>query len=92
MNYEHMQANLRAIYNAKNKDYGDSASETFDKYGDVSYLTRLSDKMNRLNSLIVQANHSEGLVKDESILDTIMDLANYAILYAVDYTNRAEEE
>ncbi len=90
MNYDNMQEKLRDIHRAKNTDYGNSATDTFNKYGDTSYLTRLSDKLSRLDSLIVNAVHVCE-VKDETILDTIMDLANYAIMYAVDYTNKMEE-
>ena len=61
----------------KNKDYGSSVQDTFEKFGDISYLVRITDKYNRICSLL----NREGEVKDESIDDTIRDMANYAFLW-----------
>ena len=71
---------LRLIYSAKNNDYGDSFGETFKKLGLISAVTRISDKTNRLQSLCVNKQQ----VKDESIKDTLMDLANYAIMTLIE--------
>ena len=71
-------------YKKKNSDYGNSATKTYEQFGDISYATRINDKINRINSLII-TNKQE--IKDESIDDTIMDLANYAILWLVDRKN-----
>lgn len=67
---------LNGIYEKKNHDYGNSFGETFDKLGIVSAVTRISDKTNRLMSLC----KTEARVDDESITDTLMDLANYCIM------------
>ena len=61
----------------KNKDYGSSVQDTFEKFGDISYLVRITDKYNRICSLL----NREGEVKDESIDDTIRDMANYSFLW-----------
>ena len=71
---------LNEIFVAKNADYGDSFSETFNKLGLISAITRISDKTNRLQSLC----RKEAQVKDESIRDTLLDLANYAIMTAIE--------
>ena len=62
---------------AKNKDYGSSVQDTYEKFGDVSYLVRITDKYNRICSLL----DKEAKVKDESIDDTIRDMANYCFLW-----------
>lgn len=72
--------NMYETYLAKNNDYGNSVQNTYDKYGDVSFLTRLSDKLNRLDTL---CTGTERKVEDEKIEDTILDLANYAVLFYV---------
>lgn len=68
---------LTNIYRKKNADYGNSFSRAVEKYGLVSALTRISDKFNRLESLIL---HQTQEVKDESVEDTLLDLANYCIM------------
>lgn len=70
---------LNQTYQEKNADYGDSFSETYQKLGIISAVTRISDKTNRLISLVGKSE-AERLVKDESIQDTLMDMANYAIM------------
>ena len=67
-------------YEAKNHDYGNSVQNTYDLFGDISFLTRINDKINRLNTLCTK---DEMKVKDESINDTILDLANYAVLFYI---------
>lgn len=79
---------LNKIYEQKNSDYGNSFGETFNKLGIISAVTRISDKYNRLCSLATKSEE-ERMVKDESIKDTLLDLANYAImtLIAMDEEN-----
>lgn len=67
------------VFIAKNADYGDSVTDTFLKFGMVSFLTRINDKVNRLNTLHLKGTQE---VKDESFMDTLLDLSNYAKLAA----------
>lgn len=67
---------LNKLYVSKNQDYGSSFSDTFKEFGLIASVIRLNDKVNRLKTL----TKNENLVKDESILDTLYDLANYSIL------------
>jgi len=71
---------LNQIYRSKNHDYGDSFGETFQKLGIISAVTRITDKVNRLQSLCMK----EQKVNDESIRDTLLDLANYAIMTVIE--------
>ena len=70
---------LNQTYQEKNADYGDSFSETYQKLGIISAVTQISHKTNRLISLAGKPE-AERMVKDESIVDTLLDLANYAIM------------
>lgn len=63
----------------KNNDYGDAAYQGYKKYGDYYFLVQLHNKMSRLESLTV--GRKTQMVKDESIDDTLLDLANYAIMF-----------
>ncbi len=75
---------------AKNHDYaGFSNSDPFANFKVVEnagiasteqgFLTRIMDKVSRVNSFTKQGVCN---VKDEKIEDTLLDLANYAILMA----------
>ena len=68
---------LHELYVRKNAAYGDSFGETFKKLGIISAVTRISDKYNRLVNL---ATHPDIDQNDESIRDTLQDLANYALM------------
>ena len=74
---------LNEIYIAKNTDYGDAFGDTFKKLGIISAVTRIADKTNRLMSLSAKTE-SERNVKDETIKDTLMDLANYALMTLIE--------
>lgn len=67
---------LTALYEKKNHDYGDSFHKSFQEYGLTMVCIRLEDKLNRLKTLA----KSEQLVEDETIVDTLNDLANYAVM------------
>lgn len=62
---------------AKNKDYGSSVQDTYERFGDISYLVRITDKYNRIYTLL----DKEAEVKDENIDDTIKDMGNYLFLW-----------
>ena len=42
----------------KNNDYGSSVEDTYNKFGDVSYLVRITDKYNRILGLIYLDNEN----------------------------------
>lgn len=68
---------LALILIAKNKDYGDSYAKSVERYGQTVTLIRLADKFSRLETLILSGDAAE---VEESIDDTLMDLAGYALL------------
>jgi hypothetical protein len=72
---------LSDIYEAKNHDYGDSFAKVRNELGNTAILVRLYDKIGRLNTLLHGADQK---VKDESIEDCFMDLANYCIMELVE--------
>ncbi|MDE7346536.1 MAG: DUF1599 domain-containing protein [Muribaculaceae bacterium] len=69
---------LSQLYAKKNHDYGDSFHETYLEEGMAMARIRLSDKLNRFKRLTKLAGSPE--VKDESVRDTLMDIANYALM------------
>lgn len=82
--YEHKKIcdELNETYKKKNADYGDSVGELYAKLGDITLLTRISDKYNRLMNLLDPKK--EGEVNYESVDDTILDMANYCIIWLME--------
>lgn len=74
--FMYITQNMAKTYATKNHDYGNSFKQSLDKFGLVASVVRLGDKMNRIESL----SKKEAQVKDESIKDTLLDMANYAIM------------
>ena len=77
---------MREIHNAKNADYGDGKqlgnfmeAEGFGVSAFRGILIRISDKYSRIKSLCKREG-MEGEVKDESIEDTLLDMAIYSVL------------
>lgn len=92
--FKRITEQMLQTYIAKNHDYGDSFGKSFADHGLSAGVIRISDKYNRLASLSKKANQR---VKDESIEDTLLDMANYCImtlieLQAEDIPKRKEVE
>lgn len=64
-------------YEAKNHDYGDAFNKGCDKYGIVSAVSRIDEKMERINTLY---EHSDIAKVNESLEDTLLDMGNYCIM------------
>ena len=73
---------MHDLYERKNKDYGDSVHDTYEKYGMISFLVRMEDKLKRIRTLT--KDDAIALVPDEKIEDTLLDLANYAVLAIIE--------
>ena len=64
------------LYEKKNHDYGNSFEENLDRDGDIrGGIARLSEKIAR-----IRATADGALVSDESAEDTLIDIANYAVM------------
>lgn len=75
--FEELTKKASDTYRRKNADYGDSFVKVRNKYPN-SVLIRLNDKLNRLEMLM--GRNQRAKVKEESIEDTLLDLANYALM------------
>lgn len=128
--HEQICKELNELYRSKNSDYGDSVGQTYRELGIISLVTRISDKVSRLKSLVSKSTQQNNVtlkeivdkvkalpdnaskeeivecvcelmaqtsieqvqkVKDESIEDTIQDLANYAIIALVERRYESQE-
>lgn len=74
-------------YEKKNSNYGDSFGKLFDDLGPVSGLVPLYNKLHRATSLVNgDVNHFE------SLEDTLIDMACYAIMNVVEMRRARESE
>lgn len=83
---------LAGLYARKNHDYGDSFHDSFVEDGLVMSKIRLGDKYSRFKTLIKGGNLSSPSVTNESIEDTLLDLANYAIMTVMELDRQKEEK
>lgn len=79
--YYSVVGRMKDIYASKNADYGNSFEMTLDKYGIIGAIIRMQDKMNRIDGYYWKADEDKKV--DESLIDTLEDLGNYAIMTSV---------
>lgn len=80
---------LKALTRKKNTDYAGNGGDAFNNFTRIEaigvatteqgFLTRMFDKFSRVISFM---QNGELQVKDESVEDTLLDLANYCVLMA----------
>ena len=75
------------LYIKKNENYGNSFGKLYEDLGPISGLVPLHNKLNRLTSLIKGSKNNF-----ESIEDTLIDLANYAIMNLIELKNSSGKE
>lgn len=75
--FEEITKQMFEIYMKKNKDYGNSFDQSLDKWGLSVAAIRLGDKLNRFESFVKNGSFS---VNNESVRDTLSDLATYAVM------------
>ena len=68
--FRRISQDLANLYALKNEDYGDSFGRSVEKYGLISALTRISDKFNRLESLILA--HGNAKVTQRLVMKALM--------------------
>ena len=71
--YNKVHKEATDLFEQKNQDYGDS----FADYGTAGVLMRMTDKLNRYQSI---TRNGVTLVDDEKLRDTLIDLHNYSAM------------
>lgn len=74
--YQQIINKLYKTYVDKNHDYGNSFDDTCDEFGLIAPVIRMNDKIKRCKSVLKNNNFKV----NESLEDTISDLANYCIM------------
>lgn len=72
-------------YKKKNADYSNSFSETIQEFGYIPAVARINDKFKRVKNMV---KGQEMNIKDESLRDNLLDIANYCVLTIVELDNQ----
>lgn len=86
--FRNIALGLADLYEKKNRNYGDSFGKSLEKYGKISALTRISDKFNRLENGILSKDFDPD---DESLEDTLLDMASYCIMTSMAFREMTNE-
>lgn len=79
--FEDITKKMLSIFRKKNHDYGNSFEQSLNEEGLAASRIRMGDKWNRYKTL--SRPRMDAQVDDESIRDTLIDLANYAIMTVI---------
>lgn len=81
--FESVCKEMMDVHKAKNHDYGNSFHNLFKELGINYAYGHLREKLERIKSL----KDREAKVKSESMIDSLKDLANYAVMTLVELQN-----
>ena len=76
---------MKELHAKKDKDYGSAFHKSFEEFGVTAGVVRLNDKMERVKSLV---KNGKAEVKDDSLLDSLKDMACYAVMLYVELKNK----
>ena len=71
----------------KSNDYGTSFQDLIREFGDVAAVIPVQNKLDRIKNIIRKG----GEVHNESLSDSVLDLACYAVMYLVELNDRENE-
>lgn len=77
--FKDLTQEMLELFISKNDDYGNAFFTNLNELGIIAGVSRINEKTLRILSLTKQ----EAKVKDESMIDSLKDLANYAIMLRI---------
>lgn len=80
--HEAICAKLGVIYEQKNHDYNDAFHKRFMKRGMTYAVDKMQEKLDRIEALSQDGNTNA--VEDEPLADSLLDLANYALMTIIE--------
>lgn len=75
--FEAITKKMHSIFRKKNHDYGNSFEQSLNEEGLAASRIRIGDKWNRFKQL---SKGAKAQVNDESLRDTLIDMAVYSVL------------
>jgi hypothetical protein len=80
---------MASLYERKHADYGSNFEDLFARFGMLSSVIRFYDKIQRIENMTKTGKQN---VSDESIEDTLKDLANYSIMTMIEIRRNKREK
>lgn len=84
--FEMVTAEMLNMYQRKNADYGNSFAETIREFVFIPAVARINDKLKRVKNMV--KGREMNIIKDESLRDNLMDIANYCVLTIMELDNQ----
>lgn len=81
--FKAVTSEMISTYCAKNQDYGDSFATMTEDFGWRYPVIHLTEKLARIRSILVDHN-GDNAVPDETARDSLLDLANYAVMTIIE--------
>lgn len=83
--FKALTGEMSALYARKNRDYGNSFTEMYREWGPMYPMSRMQEKLTRAIQLM-RTGEKQAQVVDEKVTDTLIDLANYALMTIMELT------
>lgn len=80
---------MRAMYESKNKDYGNSFAETIQEFGFIPAIARINDKIKRAKNIVKGQDMN---IKNESLRDALIDTATYCVITLIELDKQKNNE
>lgn len=85
--FKALTSDMIATYSRKNKDYGNSFSRMCEEYGNTYPIIHLDEKLARIKSILLTGDNA---VKDETAVDSLLDLACYSLMTIMELKEQQE--
>jgi len=85
--FHEIVTSMEKLYEKKNANYGNSFEKLFNDLGPIAGLVPLHNKLDRITNLV-----KGGKNDFESLEDSLVDLANYAILNLIELQKQSERK
>lgn len=85
--FKSLTSDMIATYSRKNKDYGNSFSRMCREYGNTYPIIHLDEKLARIKAILLAGDNA---VKDETAIDSLLDLACYSLMTIMELQEQQE--
>ena len=85
--FKSLTSDMISTYTRKNRDYGNSFCRMCREYGHTYPIIHLDEKLARIKSILLTGDNA---VKDETAVDSLLDLACYSLMTIMELQEHQE--